>query len=108
MQLTPCACGPPAGYDGLPLLTAAYQRGIGHKIAAAKDKGSLIFFGHSSVGLLDEVIEFWRFGSAQACMEAREASRANPEWRATVAAVATGVQKFSSSFLHPLPFSPLQ
>lgn len=124
------------------------QRGISHKIAAAKGKGQLVFFGHSSVGgwlrcssaavvplhssaasasasddyhsdtscpcltlppgMLNSVIELWRFDSAQACKEAREASRADPEWRATVAAVSTGVQHFSSAFLHATTFSPMQ
>lgn len=95
------------GYDGLPL-TSAYQRGITHKIATAKGKGQLLFFGHSSVGMLNNVLELWRYDSAQACKEARDASRANPEWRATIAACAPGIQSFSSAFLHAVPFSPMK
>eukprot|EP00887_Chlorella_sp_A99_P002796 scaffold6.g2796.t1 len=68
------------GYDGLPLLQAAYKRGIGNKIAAIGSRGQLVFFGHSEVGMLNQVIELWRFESAQADMPRRRAERGT-RWR---------------------------
>lgn len=38
----------------------------------------------------------------------RKASRAVPEWRETIAAVTPGVEHFTSSFMHAVPFSPMQ
>lgn len=39
---------------------------------------------------------------------ARQAARTVPKWRETIGAVTPGVQHFTSSFLHPAPFSPWQ
>lgn len=59
-------------------------------------------------GMLNSVIELWRYPSAQACHDARKAARGVPEWRECIAAVTPGVQHFASSFLHACPFSPMQ
>lgn len=61
-----------------------------------------------TAGMLNNVIEIWRYPSAQACHDARKAARAVPEWRETIAAVTPGVQHFTSSFMHAVPFSPMQ
>lgn len=98
------------GYGSVPKLIEAFSKGIYHKIAAAdaQEQGSLVYFGHSDVGLLNTVIELWRYPSAAACIRARQASRKVPEWRETIAEVTPGVQHFRSQFLTPLPFSLLQ
>ena len=80
---------------------------IPEKIAVDTD-GKLIFFGYTDVGMLNTVIELWRYPSAQACIKARQAARQVPIWRETIASVTPGVQNFRSIFLNPLPFSPLQ
>lgn len=95
------------GYDGVPRLLAAFEKGIPHKVAA-DPAGQLVFFGSTEVGMLNNVIELWRYPSAQACHDARKASRAVPEWRETIAAVTPGVEHFTSSFMHAVPFSPMQ
>lgn len=59
-------------------------------------------------GMLNQVIELWRYPSAQACHDARKAARGVPQWRETIAAVTPGVQHFTSSFMHAVPFSPMQ
>ena len=89
--------------------------GIGHVLlcapawlasvsAVAAHMGPLVV----AAGMLNSVIELWRDPSAQACLDARKAARAVPEWRQCIAAVTPGVQHFSSSFLHACPFSPMQ
>jgi hypothetical protein len=148
------------GYDGVPKLVAAFERGIPHKVAA-DTQGKLVFFGHTEVGehswplftsvrmhpvclasclgflpiigppacrpaclpaaflvtelpvvslagMLNSVIELWRYPSAQACHDARKASRGVPEWRECIAAVTPGVVHFTSSFMQACPFSPMQ
>ena len=67
-----------------------------------------MFFGHTDVGILNNVIELWRYESAAGCMAARQASRGVGEWREAIAAVAPLVQSFQSSFLQPTAFSPMQ
>ena len=74
----------------------------------ADPQGELVHFAYTDVGVLNSVLELWRYPSAQACMRARQAAREVPAWRAAIAAVTPGVQQFRSSFLHPLPFSPMQ
>lgn len=82
---------------------------IPHKLAAhPRDQAELVFFGHTDVGVLNNVIELWRYESAAGCMAARQASRGVHEWREAIAAVAPLVQSFQSSFLQPTPFSPMQ
>ena len=31
-------------------------------------EGKLVFFGHTDVGMLNNVVELWRYPSAQACI----------------------------------------
>lgn len=61
-----------------------------------------------TAGMLNSVIELWRYPSAQACHDARKAARGVPQWRETIAAVTPGVEHFTSSFMHASPFSPMQ
>lgn len=77
------------------------------KVAADRD-GRLVLFAHSDVGLLNNVVELWRYPSAQGCIHARQAARGVPGWREAIGAVTPSVQHFQSSFLHPTSFSPWQ
>lgn len=38
------------------------------KVASDPD-GKLVFFGHTDVGMLNNVVELWRYPSAQACIQ---------------------------------------
>jgi hypothetical protein len=38
------------------------------KVAADPEKGQLVFFGYTDVGVLNTVTELWRYPSAQACV----------------------------------------
>lgn len=95
------------GYGSVPRLYEAFERGLPAKIAAGPE-GRLVALAHSDVGVLNNVVELWRYPGAAACARARQASRGVPEWRETIAAVAPGVQTFTSTFLTPCSFSPLQ
>lgn len=95
------------GYGSVPKLIQAFQKGIPHKIAADKSS-ELIYFGYTDVGILNNVIELWRYPSAAGCMQARQSARKVAEWKEAIGAITPGVQTFRSSFLHPLPFSRLQ
>eukprot|EP00798_Chlamydomonas_sp_ICE-L_P029606 gene29606-17888_t len=93
------------GYEGVPKLVKASEKGLPHKVKS-DPTGQLAFFGYSEVGMLNTVIELWRYPSAQDCIKARQAARFVPEWRETIGAVTPGVQHFSSSFMKPVSFSP--
>jgi len=93
------------GYGSVPKLLAAFQEGLPEKISADRD-GLLVLMAYTEVGLLNNVMELWRYPSAAACIKARQASRVVPKWRETIAAITPGVQHFRSSFLHPTSFSP--
>ena len=36
---------------------------------AADPEGRLVFFGHTDVGMLNNVVELWRYPSAQSCIK---------------------------------------
>ncbi|KAG2489369.1 hypothetical protein HYH03_012199 [Edaphochlamys debaryana] len=95
------------GYGSVPKLVEAFSAGLPAKVKADPE-GRLVFFGHTDVGMLNNVVELWRYPSAQACIRARQSARTVPQWRETIAAVTPGVQHFTSAFLHPAPFSPWQ
>lgn len=95
------------GYDGVPKLLQAFEKGLPHKVAA-DPSGQLVFFGFTEVGMLNSVVELWRYPSAQDCHDARQASRRVPQWRECIAAVTPGVEHFTSAFMHACPFSPMQ
>lgn len=61
-----------------------------------------------AAGMLNSVMELWRYPSAQDCHDARQAARRVPQWRECIAAVTPGVEHFTSSFMHACPFSPMQ
>ena len=67
-----------------------------------------MFFGHTDVGLLNNVYEVWRYPTAQACIRARESARTVQPWRECIATVTPHVQWFHSSLTRPTAFSPWQ
>ena len=83
---------------------AALQRAAPQLLGAGPPGGALVFCGSSLVGTLDEVLELWRWPSAQAGHEARQAASAAAAWRDA----AAGTVSASSSYLHAAPFSPMQ
>ncbi|KAF8071348.1 NIPSNAP3A [Scenedesmus sp. PABB004] len=95
------------GYGSVPKLLAAFADGLPDKVAADAD-GRLVAFAHSDVGVLNQVVELWRYPSAAGCIRARESARKVPKWRDTIAAVTPGVQQFQTSLLRSVPFSPWQ
>ncbi|MEW5308019.1 MAG: hypothetical protein WDW38_000010 [Sanguina aurantia] len=102
-----CAAFPHPGYGNVPSIIEAFKKGLPDKVASYPD-GQLVFFGHTDVGMLNNVSELWRYPSAQSCIKARVAARAVPKWKDTIGAVTPIVQHFTSSFLHPTNFSPWQ
>jgi hypothetical protein len=95
------------GYGSVPKVIEAFARGIPAKVAADTE-GQLMFFGYTDVGILNKVIEIWRYPSAQACIKARQAARQVPEWREAIGAITPGVETFRTAFLNPMASSPLQ
>ncbi|KAL6755198.1 hypothetical protein V8C86DRAFT_2682474 [Haematococcus lacustris] len=93
------------GYGSVPKLVQAFAQGLPGKVAADPE-GQLVLFAHTDVGMLNNVVELWRYPSAQACIRARQAARAVPGWKDTIASVTPGVQHFTSEFMHPTAFSP--
>ena len=92
------------GYGTAPKLREAFAQGLPHKVAA-DPTGELVFFGYSDIGTLNQIIELWRYPSAQACIQARQASRTIQEWRTCIGSVTPMVQYFETQFLHPANFS---
>ena len=95
------------GYDSVPKLVDYFVQGLPHKVAADSNS-ELAFFGFVDVGMLNTVIELWRYPSAQASIAAREASRKVPEWKQAIGNVTPIVQHFRSQVLVPTAYSPLQ
>mmetsp|Transcript_9031 Transcript_9031/g.15687 ORF Transcript_9031/g.15687 Transcript_9031/m.15687 type:complete len:274 (+) Transcript_9031:3-824(+) len=95
------------GYGSVPKLVQAFASGLPSKVAADPE-GQLVFFGHTDVGTLNNVLEVWRYPSAQQCIRARQAARGVPQWKDTIAAVTPGVQFFTSEFAKPVSWSPWQ
>ena len=95
------------GYDVVPQFLEAFVRGLPHKIAA-DPASELAFFGSVEAGRLNEVVELWRYPSAEASMRAREAARGAPGWREAIAEVAPLAQSFRSQTLVPADFSPVR
>lgn len=94
------------GYDTVPTILSAFEKGIPEKMAVSPDT-ELVFFGFTDIGMLNNVIEIWRYPSAAACMLAREEARKVPAWRDTIHAVTPKVQHFTSSFMYSIKGSPL-
>jgi hypothetical protein len=93
------------GYSSVPLLQKAFVEGLPAKVKADKT-GRLALMAYSDVGALNTFIELWRYPNAAACIEARQASRLEAEWRACVGKIAPMVLSFRTEFLNPEPFSP--
>lgn len=95
------------GYGSVPKVLESFKQGLPHKVA--KDtEGKLVFFGFTDVGLLNNVIEIWRYPSYQSCMTAREGARTVQPWRDCIGAVTPHVQWFRSTFMNPVATSPWQ
>jgi len=95
------------GYGSVPALRAAFAEGLPHKVAV-DEWGALVGYLYTDVGVLNRVVELWRYPGAEECMMARRAARAVPEWRACIGKVTPGVQQFETRFLQPTPLSPWQ
>ena len=94
-----------AGYGSVGKLREAFVRGLGSKVAADVN-GKLAFFGYSEFGVLNKVVEVWRYPSAEACIQGRIAARKAIEWREVVGTVAPFADRFQSQIMVPLAFSP--
>jgi hypothetical protein len=90
----------------VPTLRKAFCEGIPAKLRCS-DEGQFLLLASSEVGVLNSVIELWRFDSAAACMRHREASRAQPAWQTAIASVAPLVQSFTTTLLVPTVESPM-
>jgi len=95
------------GYNSVPGLLDSFAKGLPHKVAADSNS-KLVFFGYIDVGMLNTVVELWRYPSLAASIEAREAARKVPEWRKCIADVTPTVQHFRTQALFPSTFSPLR
>ena len=96
-----------AGYGSVGKLREAFVRGLGSKVAADVN-GRLAFFGYTEFGVLNKVIEVWRYPSAEACIQGRIAARKATEWREVVGTVAPYADRFQSQIMTPLGLSPWQ
>jgi len=90
------------GYETMPKLLESFQKAI------TVPEGKLVFLGHSDVGMLNSVLELWRYPSAASCINARTAAGRVPAWKEAIEAMNHGIQSCQSCFLRPVTFSPLQ
>ncbi|QDZ18875.1 hypothetical protein HOP50_02g13800 [Chloropicon primus] len=95
------------GYDSVPRLLDSFAKGLPHKVAADSNS-KLVFFGFIDVGMLNTVIEVWRYPSLQASIQARESARKVKEWKECINSVTPSVQHFRTQALFPTTFSPLR
>ena len=94
------------GYDNVPRLLDSFAKGLPHKVAADSNS-KLVFFGYIDVGMLNTVIEVWRYPSLAASIRARESARKVTEWKKCIGAGTPLVQHFQTQALFPANFSPL-
>lgn len=90
-----------AGYDTIPSVLEAFQKAIPEKIQAASDQGlqsELVFLGYTDVGVLNNLIEIWKYPTAQTCILARQASRNVDSWRECIKTITPRVQHFRSGY----------
>lgn len=91
-----------AGYDTIPSVLEAFQKAIPEKIQAASDRGleghELVFFGYTDVGILNNLVEIWKYPTAQTCILARQASRSVDSWRECIKTITPRVQHFRSGY----------
>eukprot|EP00873_Tetraselmis_striata_P021968 jgi/Tetstr1/442232/TSEL_030373.t1 len=95
------------GYPTVPKLRELFCEGLPEKIAADQH-GKLVAFAASDVGVLNNVIELWRYDSMAASLKARQASRQATKWRECISGVAPLTQTFTTELMVPTPFSPWQ
>ena len=65
LPLLPLAPAPPCH---LPLLPAPSPSASLPSKVSSDPEGRLVLFGHTDVGTLNQVVELWRYPSAQACI----------------------------------------
>jgi len=92
------------GCDSVSRLVGPIANSLQARIAADKD-GQLVAFASSEFGVLNTVVEIWRYPSAAACLRARHAAQQVEAWRDTLDAIAPCVQHCQTSLLHPTSFS---
>lgn len=92
------------GYGSVPKLREIFLEGLPHKVAA-DPTGRLVGFLYTDFGTLNRVVELWRYPSAQACIDARQAARRVQPWRECIGKVTPGVQHFTTELLAPTPLS---
>lgn len=95
------------GYGSVPGLIESFSKGLPHKVAADSNS-KLVYFGFIDVGMLNTVIELWRYPSLAASIKARESARKVAEWKDCINSVTPNVQHFRTTALHPTSFSPLR
>jgi len=95
------------GYPTVPKLRELFCEGLPDKIAADQH-GKLVAFAASDVGVLNNVIELWRYDSMEASLKARQASRNAKKWRECIGGAAELTQTFTTELMLPTPFSPWQ
>jgi len=94
------------GYDTVPTILSSFEKGIPEKMAVSRDT-ELVFFGFTDIGMLNNVIEVWKYPSAAACMVARQEARKVEAWRECIHAVTPKVQHFTSTFMYSMKGSPV-
>jgi len=88
-------------------VVGAVAESLPHRIAADKE-GQLVAFASSEFGVLNTVVELWRYPSAAACLRARQAIHQVPACRDSLDVIAPCVQQCQASLLHPTSFSHWQ
>ena len=99
------------GYDTLPNMLAAYDKGLSSKLQAegTDESTSLISVMYCEVGQLNEVIEIWRHGhGVKAMQKSREASRKIHDWRLAISEIAEMAIEFTCTIHKPTSFSPFK
>ncbi|KAK3283664.1 hypothetical protein CYMTET_8644 [Cymbomonas tetramitiformis] len=72
------------GYDAVPTLQDKISAGLPGKVAA-DNESRLVLYAFSDVGILNNVIELWRYPSYAASLRARVAARPVKAWREAIA-----------------------
>jgi len=85
-------------------VVGAVAESLPHRVAADKE-GQLVAFASSEFGVLNTVVELWRYPFAAACLRGRQAAMQVEALRDTMDAVAPLVQHCQTSLLHPTSFS---
>lgn len=77
-------------------------------MANEKEGGQLVLVSQTDVGMLNKVVEVWRYPSAQALLRSCDAARQVPAWQASKAIIYPLCQSLEISLLHPTASSSWQ